>query len=73
MTRNDIERKQRQEKLANLFFEMGMDLDLIEKMSGVDKKELLNSRKHKNKTDSVPFNMGTFNENYSAKNRSLYQ
>lgn len=38
------EREQRQRKLANLFFEMGMDLDLIEKVSGVDKSELIRDR-----------------------------
>lgn len=35
------ERKQRQNKLANLFFEMGMDLDLVEKISGVSKRDIL--------------------------------
>lgn len=39
-----LEREQRQRKLANLFFEMGMDLDLIEKVSGVDKSELIRDR-----------------------------
>ena len=34
---NEKVREQRQQKLADLFFEMGMDLDLIEKVSGVDK------------------------------------
>jgi hypothetical protein len=44
MTREEYLRKQRQEKLANLFFEMGMDLDLVEQMSGIDKRTFLSKR-----------------------------
>lgn len=38
------ERKKYQKKLANLFLEMGMDLDLISKVSGVSKEEIINNR-----------------------------
>ena len=41
MTRNEQDRERRQQKLADLFFEMGMDLDLIEKVSGIDKRKIL--------------------------------
>lgn len=37
------DRKRRQMKLANLFYEMGMDLNLVEKMSGVSKQDILNN------------------------------
>ena len=41
MTINEQDRERRQQKLADLFFEMGMDLDLIEKVSGVDKRKII--------------------------------
>ena len=41
MTRNEQDRERRQQKLADLFFEMGMDLDLIEKVSGIDKRKII--------------------------------
>lgn len=72
MTRNEVERKQRQEKLANLFFEMGMDLDLVEQMSGIDKKELLKHRIEDNRAINVLFNANSLNDNYNVKNRGLY-
>ena len=53
MTRNEQERRERQEKLANLFFEMGMDLDLVEKMSGIDKKVFLRKKIEKSKGNSL--------------------
>ena len=36
----DEERLRRQKKLAKVFYEMGMDLDLIEQISGVKKEEI---------------------------------
>ena len=56
MTRNEQERRERQEKLANLFFEMGMDLDLVEKMSGIDKKVFLRKKIEKSKGNSLTLN-----------------
>ena len=65
MMRN--EREQRQQKLADLFFEMGMDLDLIEQISGLNKEEFVdiqeqtiyNSlRKSKNDSYSEPRDRG---------------
>lgn len=44
----EIKRKQRQEKLAKLFYEMGMDLNLVSKISGVNIKQL-NQKKEKEK------------------------
>ena len=34
------EKKQRQIKLAKIFYEMGMDEDLVSKISGIEKDEL---------------------------------
>ena len=62
MIKKDQERKQRQEKLANLFFEMGMDLDLIEKVSGVDKRKIILKRINKSKVITSCF---MFNNNFS--------
>lgn len=64
-----IEREQRQKKLANLFFEMGMDLDLIEKISGVGKSELLKERIHNSK---LPLTIDTFNSNIYLENKNSY-
>ena len=72
MDKNEIERKQRQEKLANLFFEMGMDLDLVEKMSGIDKKEFLNKRIKKNKSDNVPLTLNIYDSSMYIENRNSY-
>ena len=55
------ERKKRQHKLASLFFEMGMDLDLIEQISGVDKKDILQERINKSK--GVPLTFNNYNNN----------
>ena len=46
------ERKKYQKKLANLFLEMGMDLDLISKVSGVSKDEIINNRNIDKKDDN---------------------
>ena len=57
----------RQRKLAKVFFEMGMDLDLIEQISGLNKEEFVdiqeqtiyNSlRKSKNDSYSEPRDRG---------------
>lgn len=60
-----LEREQRQKKLANLFFEMGMDLDLIEKVSGVDKSELLKERIERCKGTNVSCFSGEY-DNYNT-------
>ncbi len=39
-------RKIRQEKLAKIFYEMGMELDLVSKMSGVKKEEIVKFKKN---------------------------
>lgn len=64
-----VEREQRQKKLANLFFEMGMDLDLIEKVSGVDKKELLKERIDNSKH---PLTIDLYNSNIYLENNNSY-
>lgn len=64
-----VEREQRQKKLANLFFEMGMDLDLIEKVSGVDKKELLKERIDNSKH---PLTIDFYNSNIYLENNNSY-
>jgi len=66
---NSIEREKRQKKLANLFFEMGMDLDLIEKISGVDKKEILRERINNSKH---PLTIDGYNSNIYLENRNSY-
>lgn len=63
------EREQRQRKLANLFFEMGMDLDLIEKVSGIDKKELLKERMD---NSNHPLTINTYNSNIYLENNNSY-
>ena len=72
MTRNEQERKQRQEKLANLFFEMGMDLDLVEKMSGVDKREFLKKRIDEKKSNEVPLTFDNYDSSMYLENRNSY-
>lgn len=56
MTRNEQDRNRRQQKLADLFFEMGMDLDLIEKVSGIDKRKIILKRDEKSKDVSLTLN-----------------
>ncbi len=58
---NNEDRERRQMKLASLFFEMGMDLNLVEKMSGVSKETILNKEIY-DKCKEVPL---TFN-NYDS-------
>lgn len=70
MTRNEQERKERQEKLANLFFEMGMELDLIEKMSGIDKKVFL--RKKIEKSKGNPLTLNNYDSSMYLENRNSY-
>lgn len=72
MIGEEKERKQRQEKLADLFFEMGMDLDLIEKVSGMDKKEFLNKRIKKNKSKDVPLTLNNYDSSMYIENRNSY-
>ena len=38
---NNEDRIRRQKKLAKVFYEMGMDIDLIEQISGVKKDEII--------------------------------
>ena len=72
MIRNEEERKQRQEKLANLFFEMGMDLDLVEKMSGIDKREFLRKRIKENKSSDIPLTLNEYDSSMYLENRNSY-
>jgi len=72
MTRDEQERKQRQEKLANLFFEMGMDLDLVEKMSGVDKKDFLKRRIEEKKSEDVSLTLSNYDSSMYLENRNSY-
>ena len=44
MKLKELQKSKRQHELANIFFEMGMDLDLIEKVSGVNRAEFLRRR-----------------------------
>lgn len=64
------EREQRQQKLADLFFEMGMDLDLIEKVSGVDKRKLI--LKKMTKSNEVPLTFKDNDSNMYLENRNSY-
>lgn len=70
MTKNEQEREQRQQKLADLFFEMGMDLDLIEKVSGVDKRKII--LKRMNKSNEVPLTLNEYDSNMYLENRNSY-
>ena len=72
MTRNEEERKNRQEKLANLFFEMGMDLDLVEKMSGIDKREFLKKRIEANKSNVGSLTFSNYDSSMYIENRNSY-
>ena len=72
MDTNEMLRKQRQEKLANLFFEMGMDLELVEKMSGVDKKDFLNKRIKSNKSMNVPLTINNYDSSIYIENKNSY-
>jgi len=64
------ERERRQQKLADLFFEMGMDLDLIEKVSGVDKNKLILKNKFKSK--NVQLTLDNNDSNMYLENRNSY-
>ena len=64
------EREQRQQKLADLFFEMGMDLDLIEKVSGVDKRKIILKRMGKSKDLSLT--LDKYDSNMYLENRNSY-
>lgn len=46
----DKKRKVRQEKLAKLFYEMGMDVNVASKISGIDKEVILRFRKSNKKS-----------------------
>ena len=63
-------REQRQQKLADLFFEMGMDLNLIEKVSGVDKRKIL--LKRMGKSHNVPLTLNDNDSNMYLENRNSY-
>lgn len=70
MTINEQDRVRRQQKLADLFFEMGMDLDLIEKISGVDKNKII--LKSKEKSKDVPLTLSEYDSNMYLENRNSY-
>lgn len=70
MTTNEQDRERRQQKLADLFFEMGMDLDLIEKVSGVDKRKIVLKREEKSK--GVPLTLNEYDSNMCLGNKNSY-
>ena len=70
MTTNEQEREKRQQKLADLFFEMGMDLDLIEKVSGVDKRKIILKKESKSK--DVPLTLHKYDSNMYSENKNSY-
>ena len=70
MTRKEQDRERRQQKLADLFFEMGMDLDLIEKVSGVDKRKII--LKSKEKSKDVPLTLNKYDSNMYLENKNSY-
>ena len=72
MMKSEQERKERQEKLANLFFEMGMDLDLVEKMSGIDKRDFLNKKIDDNKLNNVSLTTNNYDSSMYLENRNSY-
>lgn len=72
MIGEEKERRQRQEKLANLFFEMGMDLDLVEKMSGIDKKDFLNKRIQENKSQGLSLTLNNYDSSMYIENNNSY-
>ena len=72
MIKKDQERKQRQEKLANLFFEMGMDIELVEKMSGIDKREFLKKKISENKSYDHPLTLNDYDSSMYLENRNSY-
>lgn len=67
---NEKIREQRQQKLADLFFEMGMDLDLIEKVSGVDKRKIILKRMSKSK--DIPLTLNKHDSNMYLENKNSY-
>ena len=60
----------RQRKLAKVFLEMGMDLDLIEKVSGIDKNKIILKSKEKSKDVSLTLN--EYDSNMYLENRNSY-
>ena len=70
MINKENDREQRQQKLADLFFEMGMDLDLIEKVSGVDKRKII--LKRINKSKEVPLTLNEYDSNMYLENKNSY-
>ena len=70
MTIKEQDRERRQQKLADLFFEMGMDLDLIEKVSGVDKRKII--LKSKEKSKGVPLTLNEYDSNMYLENKNSY-
>lgn len=67
---NEKTRELRQQKLADLFFEMGMDLDLIEKVSGVDKRKII--LKRISKSNDVPLTLNKYDSNMYIENKNSY-
>ena len=45
---DEKEKKEKQIQLAKLFYEMGMEEDVVLKISGIEKSEFLNIKKNKN-------------------------
>ena len=70
MMNKENEKEKRQQKLADLFFEMGMDLDLIEKVSGVDKRKII--LKRINKSKEAPLTLNEYDSNMYLENKNSY-
>lgn len=47
------QRKERQEQLAKVFYEMGMDYEIVEKISGLTKEEI---KKIVDKNNEIKYN-----------------
>lgn len=56
------QRKKRQKELARVFYEMGMDVNLVEKISGLSKEEVSEIVDNK---QSTPYNSDDKNKNDS--------
>ena len=60
-------KKKEQFQIANVLFEMGMDFDVIETISGVTPQELL-----MNKIDLIEFDEKKENKNLKSKRNKKY-
>ena len=71
MINKENDKERRQQKLADLFFEMGMDLDLIEKVSGIDKRKIILKRMN-NKSNEASVTLVGDDSNMYVENKNSY-